>query len=59
MKGVTTEGSTMLFPQGGVASKPRILFAGEATHPTSWSTVHGARGTGIREAERLIKFYSN
>lgn len=36
---------------------PSILFAGEATHPYYFSTVHGAIETGYREAERLINIY--
>lgn len=35
---------------------PVILFAGEATSE-KYSTVHGAIGSGWREATRLIKFY--
>ena len=31
---------------------PRVLFCGEATHPDSYGTVHGARQTGLREAAR-------
>ena len=31
---------------------PRVLFCGEATHPDSYGTVHGARQTGVREAAR-------
>ncbi|XP_065166695.1 spermine oxidase-like [Atheta coriaria] len=34
---------------------PRILFAGEATHPRFYSTVHGAIESGFREADRLIE----
>ena len=30
----------------------RVLFCGEATHPDSYGTVHGARQTGLREAAR-------
>ncbi|XP_076302845.1 spermine oxidase-like [Lasioglossum baleicum] len=37
--------------------KPVILFGGEATNADYFSTVHGAIGTGWREAERLINFY--
>ncbi|CAG9577546.1 unnamed protein product [Danaus chrysippus] len=33
---------------------PRVLFAGEATHPTQYSTVHGASNSGYREAMRLL-----
>ncbi|XP_050294380.1 spermine oxidase-like [Anthonomus grandis grandis] len=36
---------------------PRLLFAGEATHPTMFATVHGAIESGYREAERLIQLY--
>ena len=33
---------------------PKLLFAGEATHPQFWSFLHGARDSGIREAKRII-----
>lgn len=33
---------------------PRIQFAGEATHETFYSTVHGALESGIREGNRLL-----
>ncbi|XP_076315742.1 spermine oxidase-like [Tachypleus tridentatus] len=33
----------------------RLLFAGEATHPSYFSTTHGARLSGLREASRLVK----
>lgn len=36
---------------------PTVLFAGEATHPHYFSTVHGAIETGYREADRLIELY--
>ena len=39
---------------GGV---PVLLFAGEATHPCFFSTTHGARESGIREAKRLEDYY--
>lgn len=34
--------------------KEVVLFAGEATHPYYYSTVHGAIETGFREAQRII-----
>ncbi|XP_050297058.1 spermine oxidase-like [Anthonomus grandis grandis] len=37
--------------------KPVVLFAGEATHPYYFSTVHGAIETGYREADRLIHWH--
>ncbi|OWA51516.1 putative Spermine oxidase [Hypsibius exemplaris] len=35
-----------------------LLFAGEATHDTYFSHVTGAVDSGIREASRIIKYYS-
>ena len=32
----------------------RLLFAGEATHSSHYSTVHGAMETGRREADRVL-----
>ena len=37
---------------------PALLFAGEATHPTLFSTVPGAIESGQREAERIIVLYT-
>ena len=34
---------------------PKLLFAGEATHPKFWSFLHGARESGIREANRILE----
>ena len=34
----------------------QLLFAGEATHPTQYATVNGAFDSGIREANRLLRF---
>ncbi|XP_043266525.1 uncharacterized protein [Venturia canescens] len=38
--------------------KPILSFAGEATHPQYFSTVHGAIETGWREADRIIKYHT-
>jgi spermine oxidase len=37
--------------------RPIVQFAGEASHPYFYSTVHGAIETGYREADRLINLY--
>ncbi|KAG7190626.1 hypothetical protein KM043_006710 [Ampulex compressa] len=37
--------------------KPIVMFAGEATNKDHYSTVHGAIGSGWREANRLINIY--
>lgn len=36
-----------------------VLFAGEATHSSFYSTVHGAIETGHREAQRIISQYGS
>ncbi|XP_068627256.1 spermine oxidase-like [Battus philenor] len=36
------------------AGTPKVLFAGEATELSHFSTVHGASETGFREANRLL-----
>ena len=33
----------------------QILFAGEATHRTHYSTTHGAYFSGLREANRFLQ----
>lgn len=42
---------------GTEVTYPVIFFAGEATHPHFYSTVHGAYESGLREADRLADFY--
>ncbi|KAL1432135.1 hypothetical protein MTO96_013471 [Rhipicephalus appendiculatus] len=42
---------------GTEVTYPVLFFAGEATHPHFYSTVHGAYESGIREADRLADFY--
>ncbi|KAM0888070.1 hypothetical protein ACQ4PT_028573 [Festuca glaucescens] len=46
-------------PQGAEADRtpPRVLFAGEATHRTHYSTTHAAYLSGVREANRLLQHY--
>jgi len=37
-------------------SKEKVLFAGEATHPNFYSTIHGAFDSGKRESLRITSF---
>ncbi|XP_019151398.1 PREDICTED: probable polyamine oxidase 5 [Ipomoea nil] len=49
---------TMAEPLPAKGNNPlQILFAGEATHRTHYSTTHGAYFSGIREANRLLQHY--
>ncbi|KAK2171723.1 hypothetical protein NP493_1034g00001 [Ridgeia piscesae] len=41
------------------SKKPVLLFAGEATHSSFYSSSHGALLTGQQEAQRLIDLYSH
>uniref|UniRef100_A0A6V7QUU7 Amine oxidase domain-containing protein n=1 Tax=Ananas comosus var. bracteatus TaxID=296719 RepID=A0A6V7QUU7_ANACO len=43
--------------EGVGAAALQILFGGEATHRTHYSTTHGAYFSGIREANRLLQHY--
>lgn len=36
---------------------PKLQFAGEATHPQYFSTVHGAFLSGVRESRRIQEIY--
>ena len=60
--GVHTKGSysytsTTMHPDSrDLLAQPvgRLLFAGEATHSSHYSTVHGAMETGRKEADRVL-----
>ncbi|KAJ3694987.1 hypothetical protein LUZ60_000364 [Juncus effusus] len=45
-------------PCGEGVPRLQVLFAGEATHRRFYSTTHGAYYSGIRQADRLLKFYN-
>ncbi|RZF42552.1 hypothetical protein LSTR_LSTR016938 [Laodelphax striatellus] len=45
-------------PVANKQGKQVLFFAGEATHPYFYSTVHGAVETGLREADRIASIYS-
>lgn len=47
------------YPEDQSSSKPlQILFAGEATDRHYYSTTHGAYLSGLREANRLLRYYN-
>ncbi|OWR48569.1 peroxisomal N1-acetyl-spermine/spermidine oxidase, partial [Danaus plexippus plexippus] len=46
--------ATLEAPLRDSAGALKVLFAGEATHPIYFSTVHGASETGLKTAERLL-----
>ncbi|XP_015837020.2 lysine-specific histone demethylase 1A [Tribolium castaneum] len=56
-EGATRYQSLLAAPLESPEGKPAILFAGEASNPVHYSTVHGAIESGFREASRLIKLY--
>ncbi|EEZ98941.1 spermine oxidase [Tribolium castaneum] len=56
-KNVTWE--DLASPVANSSSKQVLLFAGEATHPIYYSTVHGAIETGYREADRIVNLYKS
>jgi len=39
--------------------RPIVFFAGEATSQKCYSTVHGARESGLREAKRILDISNN
>lgn len=44
----------LALPLNNTRGVPIVMFAGEDTHSTFYSTVHGAIETGYREADRII-----
>lgn len=52
-----TSSEDLAHPIYNPLGKPCILFAGEATHPDFFSTVHGAIESGYREARRILSIY--
>ncbi|XP_053688028.1 spermine oxidase-like [Sabethes cyaneus] len=56
---LSTGAADLSEPIANPAGKPVILFAGEATSPNHWSTVHGAIETGWREADRIFNYITS
>lgn len=54
-----TKAADLAQPVLGRDGRPLMMFAGEATHDHFYSTVHGAVESGWREADRLLKYYSD
>ncbi|KAL4589523.1 hypothetical protein LXL04_002430 [Taraxacum kok-saghyz] len=53
----TKDMDSLAEPLTNGSSPLQILFAGEATHRTHYSTTHGAYYSGLREANRLLEHY--
>ena len=43
-------------PLPGPDKAPRLLLAGEHCSPAYWSFLHGARQTGLDQAQRLLEY---
>lgn len=43
----------------GTVCCPQILFAGEATDKEFYSSTHGGLRSGLREAQRLVEYYTS
>ena len=43
-------------PLLGPDKAPRLLLAGEHCSPAHWSFLHGARQTGLDQAQRLLDY---
>ncbi|XP_065074600.1 spermine oxidase-like [Ochlerotatus camptorhynchus] len=54
---LNTSSDDLAVPLTDCLGIPVLLFAGEATNQKQYGTVHGAIGSGNREADRLIKLY--
>ncbi|XP_062543677.1 spermine oxidase-like [Armigeres subalbatus] len=53
-----TSSDDLSIPLTDCLGTPVLLFSGEATNQGQYGTVHGAIGSGRREAERLTKLYN-
>lgn len=53
------ERSDLASPVKDSKGVPRLLFAGEATHDSKWTTNHGVVETGWREADRISQLLRN
>ncbi|KAK5638644.1 hypothetical protein RI129_012939 [Pyrocoelia pectoralis] len=55
----TSQAAILSQPISREDGKLAVLFAGEATNPIRYATVHGAIETGFREADRIVNLYNN